>query len=354
MQSDNPFLGPGFIEEYMERARSSGWTPLVLLISVDQTLSGLVPLMTRKKFGIRQAKSLPFIFFSDLLSLEAHRELVTSETLDFLFKSLNCQLATFVLPAESPHLRLLTSKCHEMRIHVTQSILGGALGRAVLPLGSSWQQYARSRGKKFVQDIRRTERSLNAIGEWSIVRLGEHEQREAFDWITRIEGKSWKASQRVKRGQGVDGNLLMVWRGLRRSGIDWYVYFLQLNSLMISYVLVVEFGGIVFPVFTSFDQQYATLGPGVYLMNMLIRDSFEKGRATKVDFLSDVPFTRTWTSICLKRVMLMMTARGSLAHIIAILYPCGLARVFESCTTVLEKLLPGHFASKLLDALSIR
>jgi len=42
--SDNPFLLSGFIVQYMDDARSLDWTPLVMLISVDEALVGLVPL----------------------------------------------------------------------------------------------------------------------------------------------------------------------------------------------------------------------------------------------------------------------------------------------------------------------
>jgi CelD/BcsL family acetyltransferase involved in cellulose biosynthesis len=351
--SDNPFLLSGFIVQYMDDARSLDWTPLVMLISVDEALVGLVPLMTRKKFGIRHVKSLPLCYFSDFACVDDYREVVISKTIDFLFRGLNCQLASFVLPAESPFVKLLTRECRKMRIRSTQSMdLGGAMGRAVLLLQGSWQQYAKSRGKKFSQDIRRAERNLAAIGRWRVVRLSAHEQHDPFEQIACIERMSWKMPERTRKGQQVDPNMLNVWRGLLQSspiqpGADWYVYFLQLNSSMIAYVLVVEFKGIVFPVFTSYDQHYARLGPSIYLMNMLIRDSFEKRCATKIDFLSDVPFTRTWTSTCLKRVMFMMTPKGSLTQIIAILYPRGLSRLYETITRRLQLLL-GPAASRAL------
>jgi len=338
-QSDNPFLLVSFLQQYMERARSLGWIPLILLISVDETLAGVVPLMTRKKFGIRQARSLPdpLIFFSDLVCVDAYRELVISKMLDFLFKKLRCQLVSFVLPAEHLDARLIRHECQIRRISLRLSQAKAPFGRSVLSIRGTWDEYAKSRGKKrnILQDIRRTERNLGPVGQWRVVRLGRDEAHEAFDQISGIEDRSWKHSDKIKNGKQIDSNMLLVWRALRLSsriqtGMKWYVDFLQLKSSMIAYVLVVEFNGIAFPVFTSYDQEYARFGPSIYLLNMLIRDLFEKGQTTKIDFLSDVPFTRNWTSIDLKRVTLMMAPKNSLTQIIAFLYPRGLARLYES------------------------
>ena len=355
--SENPFLLAAFIEQYMERARILGWTPLVLLISVDQTVVGIVPLMTRKKFGIRQARMLPPFYFSDFVCADAYREAVASETISILFSRLHCQLVSFVFRTESPFLKLIECECSKRGIRLCYSTsLHGPWtgdGAAILHLRGSWDEFVKSKGKKFRGDIRRTERYLSAVGQWRIVHLGQgpDEQREALYRMTHVDRMSWKwfdRNNQIKRehiskeqsAQFWDDLMLIVWRASLQSSarntssVTWYFYFLQLDRQSIAYVFVVEFNGIIFPVFTSYDREYSRFGPSIYLINMLIRDALERGAVTKIDFLTDLPFMRTWTSVSVNRVTLIMAPHRGLTAVIPLLYPRGIRRVYESITSL--------------------
>lgn len=281
--------------------RSNGSNPLLLTIWADGTVVGIAPLMTRRKFGIRYATFLPFCSFA---ACGAWMETCVSEMLDFLLARQHCQFIALTAPAASPYIATIKKECARKRIHLSQS--EGA-GQSVLTLNSNWHDFAKSRGKKFLQDIRRAERNLNRAGSWGILRLEQPDQAsEAYEHIMRVEKTSWKQSYRNQTGS-VDVLLLSIMAGLRSSTQatpKWCVWFLEVNDQVVAYVLFLHHRQIAYPVKTSFDQRYARFGPGIYLMNAAIRSLFEKEKACKIDFISDVPFTSTWTSEHPKRIRL--------------------------------------------------
>ena len=60
--ADHPLLFSGFVKEYMDLARSDGWTPMILVFSRNDAIIGVACLMTRTFIGIRRAKSISDIF----------------------------------------------------------------------------------------------------------------------------------------------------------------------------------------------------------------------------------------------------------------------------------------------------
>lgn len=313
--ANNPEMLSGFVEAFMASA-PRGWAPLLLLFMADKELIGTVPLLTRKKFGIRYACLLYHLFtpptFSDFYS-----EICISRTLDLLFGTLGCQFVSLVLPATS-HAASLLRQCHE-KLCVFQREF---LGQSILPLQSSWSEFSKSRGKKLLQDIRRTERRLGQNGQWRCHRFeGPDRAHEAFEQIMRIERSSWKQISRSRRRKGRDMELLMLWEGAQRTSkavpsFRWHVWFLEVNDRMVAYALFFRYKDTAFAVKTSYDREFAKYGVGIYLMNVAIRKLFEEGQVKKIDFISDVPFTKTWTSLRLRRIHFLITSRTGIPRFI--------------------------------------
>lgn len=323
IESDSPFMLSGFIKHFMRRARSHGWIPILLIFSAHDTIIGTVPLVTRRKWGIRYAKS-PSIYQS-IAASDPYKEMCVSKTLDFLFQKLRCQFVGLVLPAASSFKGILKRECHEKGIILSQT---EDRGQSILAVDCAWNEFAKSRGKKFLQDIRRTERNLSQAGRWRCFHIETPDRsREALEHMMRIEMASWKQSYRNIRGQQVDETLSLLWAGLQCasrtvSSLKWRVWFLELNDRMVAYALLIRFKDVAFAVKTSYDREFARFGPGTYIMNAAIRSVFEEG-ASKVDFISDIPLTRTWTLLHLRRMNFTMTVDKGLSKVMVILFRQG-------------------------------
>ncbi len=67
---------------------------------------------------------------------------------------------------------------------------------------------------------------------------------------------------------------------------------------------------------TSYDIQYERCSPGIYLTTVAIRDLFEKKEVGMIDFLTAIPFMRTWTSTFERRIRVLIAGRGVLPRIV--------------------------------------
>jgi hypothetical protein len=133
----------------------------------------------------------------------------------------------------------------------------------------------------------------------------------------------------------MDQNLSLFWRGLlstagTQSGFEWDVWFLDFNDRPIAYVLVMKYKETAFIAKTSFDERYKKLYPGIYIVNVAIRDIFHQGQVRTVDFLTNLPFETRWKPFCVRRIELLMCRK-------------------EIIPTMLASILMSTFAGKLLD-----
>ena len=318
--SENPFLLSGFIKQFMEFSSSKGWTPLVLVISIDDTIVGVAPLKISKKLGIQFARFLPNIWFSpDFVSDDKYREICLAHILGFLFKTLRCQLVDLTLPSDSPNMQIIERKCKTDKIHLHTK---KEKGRRILPIRSTWDEFEASRSANFRRKFKRMERNISRLGSWKI-RYAENEKGE-FDVIKEIfniERMSWKERLRSQRGSKADPDLMIIWNGAQyvvKNGfnIKWSAWFLELDGQELAYVLALQYKNVAYFAKTTYDERYERLAPGVYLVNAVIRELFDKCQIRKIDFLTDLPFMQTWTSLCLPRIRITMSRMSVLTALI--------------------------------------
>jgi hypothetical protein len=67
---DNPFLLSEFARQIVNSKLSTGWAPLVLIVSASDNIIGISPFMTKMKFGVRFVK---FVYRSTLLSINVEK-----------------------------------------------------------------------------------------------------------------------------------------------------------------------------------------------------------------------------------------------------------------------------------------
>jgi hypothetical protein len=311
--SRNPFLLSGFVKQFMESNRSRGWTPLLLVISTDNKIIGISPLKTKKKFGVRFAKFLPKSSFSpDFIGDDQYKEIYIAHTLDFLFKTLHCQFVDLTLPAESPNLRTIKQKCQANRTHFFTT---SGIGHRILPIECTWAEFEKFRGGNFRRKFKKIEQHLDSIGLWRITCIEkENEEMDITKKVLDVERMSWKEGRRTQRGIKIDPDLMMVWAGSQymaktEPDFKWSVWLLELNDQTLAYLLACQYKEVAYFTKTSYDGRYKRFTPGIYICNAAIRELFNKHRIRKVDFLTDLPFMETWTSLCSPRVRIVMSRK---------------------------------------------
>ena len=315
---DNPFLLSEFARQIANSKLSTGWAPLVLIMSARGNIVGISPFMTKMKFGVRFVK---FVYRStlspDFITFDQHREACIARTLEFLFKTLKCKFADFSLPVESPNFRILKQQCKANKIQLWTTC---EMGHRILPVNCTWNEFESMKRKNFRSQYKKIRRKLDKAGSWKITCSTADEGNYAVKKILDVEEKSWKEAWRTKQGKKTDAALMTIIKAMQQTAaieptFKWNVWFLELNQHKLAYLLVLQYKEVAFLTKTSYDKKYSEFYPGSYLRHAVIRDLFNGGRVKSIDFLTDLPHQRTWTPVCLPRVKVRL-AKGVLPTIL--------------------------------------
>jgi CelD/BcsL family acetyltransferase involved in cellulose biosynthesis len=197
------------------------------------------------------------------------------------------------------------------------------IDHAIVPVKSTWSDFQKSKSKSFIRKSENIERRLANAGRLNILRFeNEDNEQDALGKITDIEEASWKQNWRVKHHYLADENLLNLWEAsnlLTRSHLDFKrrVWMLELNDQPVAYNLALLYKGTAYMFKTSYKNQYRKFYPGIYINNIAIRDLFDSGNVQLIDFMTNLPFHKRWTSKYLVRVRFLMW-KGFLAKLIRV------------------------------------
>jgi len=191
-----------------------------------------------------------------------------------------------------------------------------AIGHCIIPVDCTWDEFKALRGRNFRRKLKKIERHLDRAGSWRITRLENDKIGSAvFERILDVEKMSWKEGWRTRIGMKIDPDLPMIWKAAQYTartepGFKWSVWLLELDGKTLAYCLFLQYKGVAFDVKTSYDARYKRFYPGVCINNAAINEMFKKREVRRIDFLTDLPFHRTWTSMCLPRVRVTMSRKG--------------------------------------------
>jgi CelD/BcsL family acetyltransferase involved in cellulose biosynthesis len=307
---ENPFMLSSFVSQVIRQNWSEDNAPLILVFSYKKKIIGVAPFMTKKTFGVR---SLEFVnkaaVSPDLIINSQYREICIAQMFDFLFKKLNCKFVDLPLPFESPNMQIIKEQCKVKGIGFSVS---PEMGHLVLPIACSWTEFESARGKNFRHRFRKVKRKLDEAGTWNVLCLDDSQAKVAVEKIFDVEKRSWKQTWRIQKGDDVDDDLITFLEAARHAeaiepAFDWKVWFLEIANRTAAYQLVLEYKNVAYLTKTSYDQRYETFSPGMYLINTVICDLFNENQVKAIDFLTDLPFVRTWTSVCKQRYKVTMT-----------------------------------------------
>jgi hypothetical protein len=317
----SPFFFTGFMREMMELRRWNGWSPLLIWLSRDGVAMAIAPLvMKRTRLGMRYVRFLlePY-YSSDLVLRDSYREVCIRQIVDFVFETLHCTILDLTLPAESSNVQILQTVCNKSGIFLYKRSVPGQNGRhTILQAKGTWDEFRATRGRNFRKYFKGLERRLDQAGSWRIIRVScDGRDPSAIERICSVERMSWKNAS----GKGsANEDLSMTLRGSSRTAASEpnfkpWACFLELNGVTLAYCLVLEYKAIAVLSNTSFDERLRGLYPGTYVVNESIRQLFNEGRVKTIDFATDIPFHRRWSSTCLSRVRVTM-CRGKVLPVI--------------------------------------
>jgi CelD/BcsL family acetyltransferase involved in cellulose biosynthesis len=346
----SPFLLAEFIVQFMRLQMLEGWHPLLLLLSVDGVPVGVAPLMTRKHFGVRTTGFLLFPYLSPDFALEdRYRGQCIEKIVQFAFQKLQSDLLELTLPAESPNGRLLKVQCELRNLHYkVQNLPANVQGHRLVPIYPSWDEpfidsigkpiFLSSQGHEFTKNINRMKRNLNRAGTWRIHYVDDlSKEPHEVERIHAVEKLSWKEELRRQRGEADESLHATVKGSIHASASEpnfkCSVCFLELNGQTIAYALSIRYGKLAYIAKTSFAEEYRNLSPGVFTVNESIRALCDQGQVIGIDFLTDLPFHKTWTTTLAMRVGVVVS-RSRLYNVLTWLY-----RVFSRMQSEARKRL---------------
>ena len=305
----NPFSLYPFIETYMQ-SNCQDSTPIILVASVNKKIVGLAPLQLRKNLFYQTVSFLfPFFVSPDFVVADEYREEVLRNFFHIIINKIKCKKIVLDLSAESQNLSVLETVSKDYKLTLEKQFTD-SMSQRIISVQGSLEEFEKAQGGQFRRKIRRITRNLDESGEWKIVvkenLQNEQNAQEAFDKISMIEKTSWKAKWRSETGCNIDKDLLWIWNAMiltAKTNTDFKgkIWFLELNSQTIAYHLVIEFRGTVFITKTSFVEKYRTLSPGIFVHQAIIVEQFRKKETKTIDFLTNLPFMKTWNTKCCAR-----------------------------------------------------
>jgi hypothetical protein len=313
--SNNPFLLSTFTKAYIELNRLIGWNPLLLIVYSDNTPVGMAPLKIKSMFGVPTISFLHRPTLPDFVIYEKYRKKSIEKIIDYIFNTLNCQLADLTLRAESPNIKTLQQTCKKQKINLKQALeIGDEKGRLIVPIQTTWEEYTKKRGRLYRKTFRQTTRRLNKAGFWKITRRDNEEiNEECIKKVQNIDESSWKKAWRTKKRVEKDHYLYLLLKyskkTLAKPEFSASVYFLELNNKPISFSIVIFYKKIAYFIKTSYNKNYRRFQPGKYVINSAISELFNTQEIDCVDFITALPFSETWALEYKPRIKIIATKK---------------------------------------------
>jgi CelD/BcsL family acetyltransferase involved in cellulose biosynthesis len=314
--STNPFLQYPFIIHIMTKIPPDS-SPLILVIKDDEKIIGVAPLVLKQRFGLRRVASLlKHTGSPDIVAKAEYRSDVLKHVLFVLLKRMHCKSITLTLPAESENLNALESECSLNGVTFFES-REQTINHCVILVNCSWQDFQKSLSSNQRRKLNQTQRRLSSIGQWKITFTettnDDQAANETLNKIHVVEKNSWKENWRFQNGESQDRDLEGMWktsRVLTKTNPDFktMIWMLELNNNPVAYTLAIWFKDTALLAKTAYSNKYARLSLGVYLIHAVIQDLFNKNGVQKIDFMTDLPFMKTWHPTIVSRVRLKIVA----------------------------------------------
>ena len=316
---DDPFLSGCMVDLHWKLGQRVGFHPFMLVFLRGGRIVGFAPLMMNSRFNLRTVSNFDQYTCPDFF-VDEYREVCIGKMVAFLFDRLKCVSADLTFEDESANQIVLEKVCEKRNLKFSRM---PQEGQAIIPVNTSLEVFQRSLSRNTRKKLKRLNKKLDKLGSWKISCYDIDQTSIEKVWI--VEMFSWKNVLQGKKKAIKDWGIELALRGAQRgrSGegfFDSELWFLEVNDVPITYVLVLKHNQIFFLAKTSFDQRFGGASPGVFLMNDLIEKVFQERSVKKIDFFTNLPFVKIWKPVVKKRVTIKIEKRSFFSNILVLVF----------------------------------
>jgi hypothetical protein len=294
---DNPFHSGEIIISQMKRYNKLGWRTFCLLMFNNKEIKGIGVFKTRDYFKIKYGEFLLNPFYNpDFVVAKNYREIFIKKSIEYLLKNEKLSYIILYMNKNSAYIKPLQKIYIEKKYNIK---ISNRFEQSIISVNRSWNDYQNSRKKEF-KKINNIVNRLNKSGDWSVLRYRDNEiNSNVYQKLYAIEKKSWKNQTRGSYLE--DQDLVMIWNISREilkndKNYSWEIYYLVLNNIPISYVLIIYYKDTAILLKTSYHDNYKYVSPGKFIIHESIKNLFNSGNVRKIDFLTGIPISKIWAT----------------------------------------------------------
>jgi hypothetical protein len=307
--ASSPYYLLGFLGSYFHEkiAGAKLRRRFCVVMSDGNSLEGLAAFRTGdsyvlwrpRLFRFRTAQFLLADSWSpDFVARPDRRRDFVEGALSMLFDGFECRSVLLTLATDSPTVPILTNWAESRGMTIQHHPHPRHPKNAIVRVQGTWDDFLKSLGKKYIQNLRRAERRLNRAGSWRVI-SEKVDSQAVVDKILAVDHSSWKQELRNATGGGEDLEMARILGvHLRAPGSRFcpLVWFLELNGIPIAFALVLILGGVAYQPNASYDARFKELAPGKVLDMKMFQDLFASGLVTRLEFFTAHGYMEPWAS----------------------------------------------------------
>lgn len=329
---NNPLLSSCLLTEYYKLSHVMGWQPFLFVFLSNKRIVGFAPLLMRSRFGFREVANIHQFVSVDFFADDS-REFCVDRLIDLLFHRFNCASINLTFEKEAATQRVLEVICDRRGLSYSKM---PADGEAMIPVNKSWESFQASLGWKRRKSLRRIARRVDGLGSWKID--CKNLDSASCKRIREVEAHSWKNKLTGKDKIIKELDLQHVLKAAQEnSQVDPFeveVWFLNIDSVPISYQLVLLHNGVAFFTKTSYDSRFKKASPGIFLINHIIEQIFKEQAVNEISFVSNLPFEHYWNPLVKERTSMKIEKSALVSKLRHLLFKNRFSRIY---TSFLEK-----------------
>lgn len=280
--NDSPFMTPEWFLAYWRSLRG-GDDLLVTIVKEDGAVIALAPLM---RTGVRlrgmwvRVLLLIAEYYSEWTELLLLRR--ENECLKALFGHLaeryphDLVMLRSIIKGSKTDLALKSLVAEETGRHAEQ----GGVFAPFIPVTMPWDEYYKSRSKNVRHKLNRISNMFERAKDYEIVQHTAGPIEQVMGEVTAVDRKTWQYARgssicsdtRKERFYTVLAEIMA-----RRGWLS--VWVLKLHGTPIAFQYALRYGNRLYGLKTGFDESYAKMAPGKFLIMNIIRYCHEKGLA---------------------------------------------------------------------------
>lgn len=219
------------------------------------------------------------------------------------------------LPEAAAWLGPLMSACRQAALTVFKPTPG--IGKCVLPLNGTWDEFVATRSRHFRSRLRENIRRIQKQG--SLVFRQSSGCAEDFDVFVRLEEASWKNDDGYAK-LGATGWAFQREIALAtHAGIHCHNLFLELDGRIVGGVHTIAHAATAYSMQMLFDESVRHLYPGRAQFATMIAGLFADQRYEQLDLNGNSAFCKSWSETELPFVDLQIYGRQPYSRLLAVL-----------------------------------